>query len=242
MAGEHYHGTLRVEFKHPLLVKFSILYAPVTGVGGPNFFHDFIVTPDGVLSTLYSPHNFRFGATLPLLEDDGRILDIEVTERIASTRYPAAIGNGDEQHFIAVNPENVLLEEGESVLSTYGWLRPVRVTSDAERIHIFTYPRSQSDPAASDVQESFSLADNGFSSVLGRVEDTIYIGRYAAGGFGQALYLNGNDAADVAFDEPCGFIVQHDAGRITAIESDTSVSATVQGKEVFLEAFVKKSL
>ena len=34
MAGEHYQGTLRVEFEHPLLVKFSVLYAPVTGVGG----------------------------------------------------------------------------------------------------------------------------------------------------------------------------------------------------------------
>ena len=45
-------GTLRVDFVHPMLVRFSILYAPITGVGGPNYFHDFIITPDGVLSSL----------------------------------------------------------------------------------------------------------------------------------------------------------------------------------------------
>ena len=247
MAGEHYHGTLRVDFNHPLLVKFSILYAPVTGVGGPNFFHDFVVTPDGVLSSLHSPHNFRFGATLPLLEDDGRLLDIIVQDRVATTRYPESISNGDEQHFIAVNTEPVLLEEEESVLSTYGWLRPVRVTSDADQIHLFTYPRSQADPTASDVQQSFSFSPDGFSSILGQVNGTLYTGRYAGGGFGQSLYLNNQDlnnqdTPDVEFDKPCGFIVQHDAGQISAIEADANVTAIVQGKEVTMSPFVKKNV
>ena len=242
MAGEHYHGSMRVDFKHPLLVKFSILYAPVTGVGGPNFFHDFIVTPDGVLSSLHSPHNFRFGATVPLLEDDGRLLDVGVQGRIATTRYPEPLSNGDEQHFIAVNTESVLLEEEESVQSTYGWLRPVRVTSDADRIHIFTYPRSKTDPTAVDVQQSFALSGDGFSSVLGKVNGTLYTGRYAAGGVGQSLHLTDHEAPDVEFDSPCGFIVQHDAGQISAIETDANVTAIVQGKEVSLRAFVKKNV
>ena len=242
MAGEHYQGTLRVDFKHPLLVKFSILYAPVTGVGGPNFFHDFIVTPDGVMSSLHSPHTFRFGLTVPLLEDDGRLLDITVQDRIATTRYPDALSNGDEQHFIAANQEAVLLEEGESVLSTYGWLRPVRVTSEADAIHMFTYPRTPSDPTAVEVQQSIEWSDNGFSSVLGRVEGTLYTGTYAAGGVGQSLSLNDQGTPDIEFDRACGFIIRHDSGTITAVETDADVRARVQGKELNMSAFVKKAV
>jgi|GEM_PF-2280122 len=242
MAGEHYQGTLRVDMEHPLLVRFSILYAPVTGVGGPNFFHEFIVTPDGVLSSVHSPHNFRFGITLPLLEDDGRELDVQVVDRIASTSYPEEISNGDSQHFIAVNEEPVVLEEEESVLSTYGWLRPVRLTSDAKQVKVFTYPRSADDPEALEVQASFEMNDAGFSSVLGKVEGSLYIGRYAAGGIGKTLHLNDSDTPDVEFDAPCAFIVQHAEGKITAIETDTDVMAQVQGTSLSLSAFVKKEL
>ena len=242
MAGEHYQGTLRIDLEHPLLVRFSILYAPVTGVGGPNFFHEFIVTPDGVLSTVHSPHNFRFGITLPLLEDDGRELSVEVTDRVASTSYPDSLSNGDEQHFMAVNTEPVRLEEEESVLSTYGWLRPVRLTSDAERVHVFTYPRTSTDPAANDVQASFEMTKSGFSSLLGRVDGSIYIGRYAAGGIGKTLQLTADHPPDVEFESACGFFVHHENGTITAIETDTDVTARVQGTAVSLSAFVKKDL
>ena len=242
MAGEHYQGTLRVEFEHPLLVRFSILYAPVTGVGGPNFFHDFIVTPDGVLSTIHSPHNFRFGVTLPLLEDDGRELVIEVTDRMASTRYPESLSTGDEQHFLAVNTEPVLLEEEESVLSTYGWLRPVRLTSEADQLRVFTYPRTSDDLPASDVSSSFTMTESGFSSALGRVEGSLYIGRYAAGGRGRTLQLTDGSSPDVEFDAPCSFIVQHKNGTITAIETDSDVRAHIQGASVSLTAFSKKEL
>ena len=242
MAGEHYQGTLRVELEHPLLVKFSILYSPVTGVGGPNFFHDFIVTPDGVLSTVRSPHNFRFGVTIPLLEDDGRELIIDVADRLASTRYPDDLSSGDEQYFMAVNSEPILMEEEESVLSTYGWLRPVRLTSDAEQLHVFTYPRTADDPLASDVLSSFAMTESGFSSVLGQVEGSLYVGRFSAGGIGKMLHLSESQTPDVAFDKPCGFIVQHKNGTITAIETDSDVNAQVQGQTVSLSAFAKKDL
>ena len=242
MAGEHYHGTLRVDFVHPLLVKCSILYAPVTGVGGPNFFHDFVITPDGILTSLRSPHPFPFGLTIPLLEDDGRLLNIQVTDRIASTTYAQAPGTDDEQHIIAVNKEDVVLEQGESVLSTYGWIRPVRLTANANTIHAFVYPRAPRDPMATDVEATFRFTENGFASSLGRVEDTLYIGRHAAGGFGQALDLSGTGSPDISFDQPCQFIVQHDANRITAIESDTAVTAHVGSTSVDLLPFTKKEI
>ena len=242
MASEHYQGTLRVEFEHPLLVRFSILYAPITGVGGPNFFHDFTVTPDGVFSTLRSPHNFRFGLTLPLLEDDGRELDISLSDRIASTTYPEALSDGDEQHFIAVNNDDMLLEEGESVLSTYGWLRPIRVTASEDHIHVFAYPRSSDDPTAEDVRASFLLSDAGFSSILGRVEDTLYIGRYAAGGRGTSLSLRAGGPPDIELASPCGFVAQHTDGKITAIETDADVSGQVQGQSITLKAYTPVNL
>ena len=237
MESEHYQGTPRFDFVHPLIVKFSILYAPITGVGGPNFFHDVILTPDGVFSTLYSPHEIEFGATLPLLEDDGRLLNVQIEGRIASTSYPEGVESGDEQHFLAVNNEPVLLEPEESVLSTYGWLQPVRATTNAERLHLFTYPRSQADPPAQEVLSSFKITEQGFSSTLGRQEDSLYVGRYAAGGFGNSLDLNGDGTPDVTLATPCGFIVQHESGQILAIETDSEVKATVQGEALSIQPF-----
>ena len=156
-SAKNYEGTLRVDFEHPLLVKFTVVYAPITGSGGSIFYHSFIVTPDGVLSSLSSPHEPGFGLTLPLLENDGRQLEVNIGERSASTRYPSQIGHGDEQHFLVVNDGDVTLETGESVQSTYGWLKPVRVTAEEEKIVVFTYPRSASDPDAASVHRSFQL-------------------------------------------------------------------------------------
>ena len=234
MMAEHYEGTLRVDFTHPMLVRFSILYAPITGVGGPNFYHDFIVTPDGVLTSLYSPHDIELGLTLPLLEEDGRDLEITVGERSASVRYPDELGVGDEQHFIIVNDEPVVLEEGESVLSTYGWLRPVRATVDSNTVQALVYPRTVLDLASEAVFEGFRLTGSGFESPLGRLDGTVYAGRFAAGGVGNRVVL---DVDEVVFDRPCGFIVQHDAGQVTAVETDADVEATIGGRTLSVRAF-----
>ncbi len=237
MAAEHYQGTLRVDFAHPLLVRFSILYAPITGIGGPNFFHDFVVTPDGALTTLHSPHDASFGLTLPLLEEDGRDLTITVSERIAGTRYPAGIGNGDEQHFLVVNGGAVRIEEEEPVLSTYGWLRPARVTTDTDRIDVFVYPRSEPDPSADDLLAGFQLRDDGFTSPLGHVQGSLYIGRFAAGGVGDRLDVTGDGTPDIRFETPCGFIVQHEDRRIVAVETDADVEARIGDRTLALHAY-----
>ena len=234
MAAEHYEGTLRVDFVHPLVVKFSILYAPVTGVGGPNFYHDFTVTPDGVLTRLYTPNSTTLGLTLPLLEEDGRELEVRIGNKSASTRYPESLGNGDEQHFLVVN-EEATLEEEESALSTYGWLRPVRVTTPVDSVDVFVYPRTAQDPSADAVQQSFQQSETGFSSILGVQSGSLYTGRIAAGGHGDQLRLAHDE---ISFDQPCGFILQHDAGRITAIETDRNVTAHIGTEKIDLKAFV----
>lgn len=234
-----YEGTLRVDFEHPLIVKFTVVYAPITGSGGPIYYHDFVVTPDGVLTTLSSPHEDVFGLTLPLLENDGRDLDIQIDERSASTRY--ASGNGDEQHFLLVNQSSVSMEAGKSMQSTYGWLRPVRVTSESEKIQVFVYPRSAADPEAEEVHQSFEITDTGFASVLGRLENTsegaVYIGHTAAGGFGASLNLSGKGAADLTLTTPCNFIAQLENGKITALETDTACEAVIAGQTHTLKAY-----
>ncbi len=235
-----YEGTLRVDFEHPLIIKFTVVYAPITGSGGPIYYHDFVVTPDGVMTTLSSPHEDEFGLTLPLLENDGQDLDIQMDNRSASTRYRS--GNGDEQHFLVVNRESASLEAGESMQSTYGWLKPARVTADAETIQVFVYPRTADDPDANDVLNSFEIGDAGFSSVLGRLEKTaeggtIYIGRTAAGGYGTSLNISGEGPADLTLTTPCNFIVQHEQGQITALEADVDCEATIAGQTHILKAF-----
>ncbi len=239
---EHYEGTLRVDFEHPLIVKFTVVYAPITGKGGPIFYHDFVVTPDGVLSSLSSPHESTLGITLPLLENDGRALEVEIGERAARTRYPASLGNGDEQHFLVVNRGPVKLEGGKSIRSTYGWIKPVRVTTVADQIKIFTYPRTTTDPTGEAVLESFELTELGFRSVLGRLEDSLYVGRFSAGGYGDKLDMNGDGVADLVFDKPCGFITHLYNQRVTAIEVDREVNVEIYGEKHTLQAFTPVSL
>ncbi|HKJ67693.1 MAG TPA: hypothetical protein VKA68_07030, partial [bacterium] len=69
-----------MDFVHPLLVKFTVTYHYATGRGGPYFHHEFIVTPDGVLTRLTSPQGIPLAATVPLLTDDGRPLQVRVND------------------------------------------------------------------------------------------------------------------------------------------------------------------
>ncbi len=232
-----YEGTLRVDFEHPLLVKFTIVYAPITGSGGAMYFHAFTVTPDGVFTRLTSPHNTQLALTLPLLEHDGRPLDVQFGERTASTAYPEARGTGDAQHFLVVNQGDVKLNVGNALQSTYGWLKPVLVTTPGDAIDVFIYPKTANDPGATSVQESFVETENGFSTVLGRVSGTQYVGRFAAGGYGDVLDLKGDGSQLMRFDKPCHFIVQLRAGEPVAIEADRSVTVDYKGARQKLSAF-----
>jgi hypothetical protein len=69
------------------------------------------------------------------------------------------------------------------------------------------------------------------------VAGKLYIGRTAAGGEGDSVYLNGDGKAEVIFSEPCGFIFLLDKGRVTAAEADREDTMRIQGKLLRLSAY-----
>ncbi|WP_111765558.1 discoidin domain-containing protein [Nakamurella deserti] len=232
---DRYEGTASFEFVHPLLVRWAIDYAPARGRSGPAFRHEFVVTPDGVLATLTSDTT-AFGVTLPVVENDGRPLDVDYAGGVASTSYP---WRTDEQHFIATQPA-ARLDAGTAVVrGGIGDVRPVQLTvPGATTAEVFVYPRSAGDPSAAEVRSSFTRSGDDFSTVVGRVRGTLYVGRTSAGGFGTDLDLDGDGTPDAHFDTACNFVLQLDGGTVTAVEADRPVTATVQGRRIALQAYV----
>ena len=134
--------------------------------------------------------------------------------------------------------DNIRIDKTDEPLqSTYGWLRPVRVTGGNIN-HTFIYPRSGTDPSADKLRESFHLADDGFDSAICSVHGSIYIGRTSAGGEGQSIDIDRDGISDVSFDLPCHFILQLREGRVVAIEADRKVNATVGERRYSLAAYV----
>ena len=152
---------------------------------------------------------------------------------LPSTRYP---GRADEQNFIVLGKDVALTPEA-AVRSTYGDLRPVRAVADGPALAVFVYPRGREDPAAERVHDSLRVTSSGFSSALGTVTGNLYVGRTAAGGVGDRIDLDGDGRPDAIFSETCGFILQLAAGKITAVETDRNVGATIQGRSVNLRAY-----
>jgi hypothetical protein len=113
----------------------------------------------------------------------------------------------------------------------------VRATTKDGPIDVFVFPRNATDPKADAVAASFHLASNGFSSILGRVEGTLYVGRTSAGGVGKTADLDGDGRSDVGFSTPCGFILQLENERVTAVETDQDVTGEIQGRHVECRRF-----
>jgi len=233
-----YRADYSATFVHPLLVRFALDYHPLAGQTGPTFHEDFVVTPDGVLTTLTSSAPAgQWGLTLPLLTNDGAgALVTGVAGNIASTRFSAGT---DEQNFIALGPSPMLTMDGPVVRSGYGDLQSVRYVESGATHRTFVYPRNASEPAASAVRDSFMATANGFKTVLARVEGNTYVGRTSAGGEGTSLDIDGDGTADVHFDQSCKFVLQLDKGRVIAVEADRAVNFT-RGNDapVPLKAFV----
>ncbi|HKJ66904.1 MAG TPA: hypothetical protein VKA68_03020 [bacterium] len=146
-------------------------------------------------------------------------------------------GGSDEQHFIGVNGQVKLSADSEQIRSTYGWLQPVRYETPDSALLIFVYPRGGDDPAASKVKASFRHTAHGFESVLGDVRDRLYVGRTAAGGFGNEIDLDGDGEQDLQFDTPCNFIVQLEDGTMKAVEADRTVTMTYQQQQIALRPY-----
>ncbi len=205
------------------------------------FRHEFVVTPDGVLTTLTCNEDRTFGLTVPLVVDDGRALQVSDGAPRLSVSYPKDVEpSGDEQNFLLVGDAPQVARE-ERIRSAVGWLEPVRVTG-GKTVSVFVYPRSAGDPEAPDVLESFRLTDGGFQSCLGRVEGNLYRGRTSAGGRSDRMDLDANGTPDIVFDAPVNFVVQLAHDRPVALETDRSATSTVGGQKVQLEAFVPLDL
>jgi hypothetical protein len=148
------------------------------------------------------------------------------------------------QSFVGLDPSLQVDASGPSQRSTFGDLRPVRVTipDTAGVLRTFVYPGSMGDPGALAVQKSFRQLQTGggFSTILGKVTDKTYAGRWSAGGVAREIDVNGNGRADLTFDRECGFIAQLDERkRVVALEADQAVKASISWlrKTIKLEPF-----
>lgn len=231
-----YEGVWSVQFVHPLLVRCAIDYRPRAGQSGPSFRDEFILTPDGVLSTVTrtSPEVSQWAVTWPILENDGAPLKCSRSKYVASVRYPGGTG---QQNFIALDGAPILTAT-PSLRGSYGDLLPIRVKAEGAVNRTLVYPQGPGDPDVESVRKSFALTSGGFRSVLGEVSGTIYRGRTSAGGFGTQVDIKGHGTADAKFDQPCGFLLQIQDGVVTSVEADRAVNAEIQGRAVTLKSHV----
>lgn len=228
-----YQGRLQVDFVHPLLVRFSILYTSVTGSGGPAFRHDFTIIPIGVMTRLACLNDAEFGLTLPMLVNDGHELLVHATRRYVTTAYSE---DGDQQCFISLNGP-IEKEEGK-VLSSYGHLHSYRATTAGEEVAVFIYPRKKDEPGAEAMLKSFEVTEDGFSTVLGKVAGDMYHSKALTGG--RADRVTVGTWTEIHFSETCRFIIQHKEGALMTIEVDRPVTVETDGQMHKLTAYAPK--
>jgi len=231
---ERYEGHFTVQFVHPLLVRCAIDYRPRPGNSGPEFRHEFVLTPDGVLATLRASGAGELGVTWPLLENDGAPLLVSVNGRSATTSY---IAGGDQECLLSLGEPGPAPVQEDPVLSSFGWLRPIRVGAGEGVSRCFIYPRGGVDPEPEAVQASFHLTRDGFHSMLGRVDGTLYAGRTCAGGVGTSIECEGDNQPEATFEVACAFILQLKDGKIIAAEADRKTDVRIHGRRFKLEPY-----
>jgi hypothetical protein len=235
---DRYRGEFSTQFVHPLLVRCAIDYHPKKGPG-PRFRHAFLITPDGVLATLKSQDAQNFGVTWPLLENDGRALQVSLDHQIATAAFKE---DGDQQCFLAIDSREPLVKEDLRLQSSYGFLRPVRALATNQVQQTFIYPRSPVDMQAHQLAEQFRVTAEGFESPLASVHGNLYIGRTAAGGEGAEIDLTGGGQPAAVFSAPCKFVLQLRSGKIIAVEADRAVSVTIGEQRLVLKPFSPRAV
>lgn len=240
---DRYQGTFQARLSHPLLVRCSVTWSPRAGGRGPRFQQDLTITPDGILSEVrHLGGDEPWGMTVPLLAFDGaERLEKKVVplDRLASVSYPRA---RDAESFIPLGTGPVAMTVERELETSYGNVTPVRVVSSDPCQRIWIYPSSPGDPDPKAVRDSLVLTPEGFRSCLGRVEGTLYVGRWSAGGMGTELALVPGGSPDASFSSPCGFVLELDHGTVTAVETDRAVKARIQGKDLDLAPFTPRLL
>lgn len=166
------------------------------------------------------------------VEPGGAVIDeLRVHPASKATEEP------DQQHFIALRNTHQLDTSAPAVRGGYGDFRPVRVTdSQGGPVETFVYPRKAADPDAEAVRAGFKRDGKDFSSPLGRVKGTLYVGRTSAGGEGKGIDLDDDGSDDVRFDQSCAFVLQLKDGKVIRAEADRAVKARMNGTEFALGA------
>lgn len=234
-----YQATWTVQTVNPAIVRATLEYRPVDG-SGPSFRDRFVLTPDGMLSTVepIGEAPASWAATLPLLVNDGQPLKPSVGGRLAETSYPAAgQGLADTESFLALDSDTRLDATASTVRSTYGDLLPVRLERTGDTQHTFVYPHDRTEPSASAVLASFRLTKDGFDSILGRVSANVYVGATFAGGTAKEVDIKGNGTISLRFNQQCGFVLRRRGGRVSALETDRDVEAELDGRTVHTRAY-----
>ncbi len=141
MAEQHerYDAEFTALEASPELVRCRLDYRPRDGKSGPTFRHEFTLTPERVTARLTAQGAEAFGVSWPLLEDDGRPLEVEIGAPLARVRYEVG---GDEQVFRAAQEDAEVVREDVRIRSTYGWLRPVRALAVGGEQVTIVEPRS----------------------------------------------------------------------------------------------------
>ncbi len=231
--------SFEADFAHPMLVRCSLTYSPAGDSAVPTFLQEFVLTPDGVLISLSAKGAEKFGIILPVLVDDGRPLSTRFSPSCVRVAFDS---QSDEQCFISLNPQSQTSTNDPPVLTSYGWVKPVRMTSPSSVVRLFVYPRNPHDPSADEVQRSLRLTSSGFSSVLGTLDGSVYRNRFAVGGHASSADLDGDGQAEIDLDEAAGFMVQMERGAVRHIEADRAVSARVKGRRIVLKPFTPLEL
>jgi len=211
----------------------------VNGTAQPNL--QFLSTGEEATGShqLHVPVTLSAGSNnVVRIEPSGAVIDeLRVHPASKSAAEP------DQQNFIALKGSHVVDATDAHVRGGYGDFQPVRVTdSQGGPVETFVYPRNAGDPDAESVRTSFKREGKDFSSVLGRVKGTLYVGRTSAGGVGKAIDLDGDSMDDASFSESCGFILQLKGGRIVRAEADRTVKARIAGKEIAFAAYKPVSI
>jgi len=181
----------------------------------------------------------EWAMTWPLLVNDGRPLMKDVTTAVASTSYDR---HGDEENFLDLGDNALIVGDGPTFRSTYGDLLAVRAIAQNGLQLTFAYPRSPGQPSAVEIQRSLQRTPRGFTSALGTVEDDVYINSTMAGGEATSIMLPHQLRPTLVFGQRCGFIARLNRGRIVSVEADRDVTAHVGTRTIILRAHQPKEL
>lgn len=143
----------------------------------------------------------------------------------------------DQQNFISLDATPTFDTTTAARRTAYGDQLPIRVANADNPITTFVYPRTATDPAAELVRTSFVRNGTNFTSVLGRVTNNLYIGRWSAGGEGNGIDLDVDATNDVSFSASCGFVLQTTNSLVTAMEANGFVTATYHSRQLKLAPY-----